>query len=103
MDARIDALGTKVDVGGLLTQVTTRVAAGEDARAKVCIRSTGTLTTGERCRSVKVQGLRSLNVTLPPPAGSTRRVEVMVRFAAEANRTRRTVVVRGAVLRQRSP
>ena len=95
-----DVLGTKVDVGGQLTQVTTRVAAGEDARAKVCVRSTGLLTTGQRCRSVKVQGLRSLNVALRPPAGATRRVEVTVRFAAEANHTRRTVIVRGAVLRR---
>ena len=93
-----DVLGTKVDVGGLMTEVTTRVAAGEDARARVCVRSAGALQTSRRCRSVAVPGLRSLNVALRPPAGATRRVEVTVRFAAEANRTRRTLVVRRAML-----
>jgi hypothetical protein len=93
-----DVLGTKVNVGGLLTEVTTRVAAGEDARAKVCVRSTSVLATGQRCRSVKVRGLRALDVVLRPPAGATRHVEVTVHFAAEANRTRRTAVVRSAQL-----
>jgi hypothetical protein len=91
-------VGTKVDVGGGLAQVTTRVAAGEDARAKVCLRSTGPLQTGTRCRSVAVVGLRSLSVPLRTPLGTTRRVEVTVRFAAEANRARRTLVVRRALL-----
>ena len=90
----LDVLGTKVDVGGKRAEVTTRVAAGEDARARVCVRSTDLLSTGRRCRSVSVLGLRSLNVALRPPAGVTRRVEVTVQFAAEANRTRRTLVVR---------
>jgi hypothetical protein len=91
-------LGTKVDVGGERMQVTTRVAAGEDARARVCVRSTDLLQTGRRCRAVSVPGLRSLNVALRPPVGVTRRVEVTVQFAAEANRTRRTLVVRRALL-----
>ena len=34
-----------------------------------------------------------------PPAATTRQVEVTVEFAAEANRKRRTVVVRQALLR----
>jgi hypothetical protein len=93
-----DVLGTRVDVGGQLTAVTTRVAAGEDARARVCVRSTGIWQTGRRCRSVSVLGLRALNVALRPPAGTTRRVEVTVRFRAEANRTRRTLVTRRAFL-----
>jgi hypothetical protein len=95
----VDVLGTKVDVGAEAAAVTTRVAAGEDARARVCVRSTSLLRTGQRCRAVSVAGLRSLNVSLRPPAGTTRRVEVTVRFAAEANRARRTLVVRRALLR----
>jgi hypothetical protein len=94
----VEVLGTRVDVGGERTQVTTRVAAGEDARARVCVRSTDLLQTGQRCRAVSVLGLRSLNVALRPPVGVTRRVEVTVQFAAEANRTRRTLVVRRALL-----
>ena len=97
----IDVLGTKVVVGGKLATVTTRVAAGEDARAKVCLRGQDATTSpARRCTSVVVQGLRSLNVSLRPPATATRRVEVTVAFAAEANRKRRTVVVRQALLRR---
>ena len=94
----IEVFGTKVAVGGKVERVTTRVAAGEDARATVCVRSAALEQSGRRCRSVAVAGLRSLNVSLRPPAGSTRLVEVTVRFAAEANRKRRTVVVRQALL-----
>jgi hypothetical protein len=92
-------LGAKVDVGARPTAVTTRVTAGEDARARVCLRAAGPLRVGQRCRSVSVLGLRSLDVALRPPAEAIRRVEVTVRFAAEANRTRRTLVVRRATLR----
>jgi hypothetical protein len=95
----VDVLGTKVAVGGEVTEVTTRVAAGEDARAKVCVRSAEEWQPAQRCRSVAVPGLRALNVAVRPPAGITRRVEVTVQFAAEANRTRRTLVVRQALLR----
>jgi hypothetical protein len=94
----VEVLGAKVAVGGELAQVTTRVGAGEDALARVCLRSTGLVPTGTRCRSVAVAGLRSSNVALRPPLGATRRVEVTVRFAAEANRARRTLVVRRALL-----
>ena len=96
----LDVLGTKVAVGGEATEVTTRIAAGEDARAKVCVRSADLVEPGQRCRSVSVPGLRSLNVSLRPPAGTSRRVEVTVQFAAEANRTRRTLVVRQALLKR---
>jgi len=96
----VAVLGTKVAVGGQLTRVTTRVAAGEDARAKVCLRSTDLATPARRCTSVAVPGLRSLNVALRPPATATRRVQVTVEFAAESNRKRRTVVVRQALLRR---
>lgn len=97
----VEVLGTKVAVGARRAEVTTRVAAGEDARARVCIRAADSLpTAGQRCRSVAVPGLRGLNVALRPPAGTSRRVEVTVQFAAEANRTRRTIVVRQALLRR---
>ena len=96
----VDVLGTKVAVGGQLARVTTRVAAGEDARAKVCVRSTALAMGAKRCASVAVPGLRALNVSLRPPARTSRRVEVTVEFAAEANRKRRTVVVRQAQLRR---
>jgi hypothetical protein len=56
------------------------------------------VTSARRCTSVAVPGLRSLNVGLRPPALAVRRVEVTVAFAAEANRKRRTVVVRHARL-----
>jgi hypothetical protein len=94
----VAVVGTRVAVGGELAQVTARVVAGEDARARVCLRSTGLLQAGTRCRSVSVVGLRSSYVALRPPLGATRRVEVTVQFAAEANRARRTLVVRRTLL-----
>jgi hypothetical protein len=96
----VEVLGTKVAVGSQRAEVTARVAAGEDARAKVCVRSADWTQPGQRCRSVAVPGLRSLNVSLRPPTAATQRVEVTVQFAAEANTKRRTVVVRQAVLRR---
>jgi hypothetical protein len=95
----VEVLGTKVAVGGERAEVTTRIAAGEDARASVCVRSADFWQSGQRCRAVAVPGLRALNVALRPPLGA-RRVEVTVEFAAESNRTRRTVVVRQALLRR---
>jgi hypothetical protein len=95
----VEVLGTKVAVGRQLEAVTTRVAAGEDARVKVCLRGLDGRVSARRCTSVAVQGLRSLNVALRP-AGAARRVEVTVAFAAEANRQRRTVIVRQALLRR---
>lgn len=96
----VEVLGTKVAVGSQREEVTTRVAAGEDARATVCVRSAEAWQPGRRCRSVAVPGLRALNVALRPPLGLPRRVEVTVQFAAEANSIRRTLVVRQAVLRR---
>jgi hypothetical protein len=95
----VEVLGTKVAVGGERAEVMTRIGAGEDARARVCVRSTDLWLFGQRCRSIAVPGLRATNVALRPPLG-TRRVEVTVEFAAEANRTRRTIVVRQALLRR---
>jgi hypothetical protein len=63
------------------------------------VRSADAFESPQRCRSVAVPGLRALNVALRPTVGTSRRVEVTVRFAAEANTTRRTIVVRQALLR----
>src|SRR6187431_1875436 len=48
---QIDVLGAKVAVGGRGPEVTARVAAGEDARVKVCVRAASyALSALERCR-----------------------------------------------------
>jgi hypothetical protein len=96
----VEVLGTKVAVGSRYDEVTTRVAAGEDARVKVCVRAADLSQASQRCRSVAVPGLRASNVALRPPAGTARRVEVTVQFAAEANRARQTFVIRQALLRR---
>ena len=92
----LDVVGTDVDVGGRPGDVTTRLAAGEDARATVCVRSVFAPTG--RCRMVMVQGLRSVNVGTRVRGESADWVEVSVRFAAESNRSRRTLIVRRVVL-----
>jgi hypothetical protein len=89
----VSVLGAKVAVLGKGSDVTARVAAGEDARARVCVRSVALMyATPERCRSVTVQGLRSLTVDVRAQVVAAARVEVAVQFAAEANRARRTLV-----------
>ena len=94
-------LGTKVAVGGRGVTVLARLAAGEDARAKVCVAAASSVMgTGGRCRSVGVQGLRAQSVDVRAPKGTTGLVQVSVQFAAESNRARRTLVVRQAVLRR---
>jgi hypothetical protein len=96
----VSVLGAKVAVGADGRAVDARLAAGEDARARVCVRSASiVLATAQRCRSVSVQGLRSLDVDVRAPTGTTGRVEVAVQFAAESNRARTTLVVRRTVLR----
>lgn len=95
----LDVLGAKVAVGGKRAGVVARVAAGEDARARVCVRAAALSATPARCRAVSVQGLRSLNVNVRPPAGTTGALEVAVQFAAESNRARRTLVLRRTTLR----
>ncbi len=93
----LEVVGAKVAVGGAGPEVKARVAAGEDARARVCVRP---LSDDERarCRAVAVPGLRSLNVAVRAPRGTTGLVEVAVRFAAESNRARRTDLLRQALL-----
>ncbi len=98
----IDVVGASVAVGGKGTEVTARVAAGEDARAKVCVQSVSAelgvpSPLSLRRRSGPALAGRRACARL---AGTTGRVEVAVRFAAESNRWRRTLVVREAVLRR---
>ena len=96
----VSVLGAKVAVGADGGDIDARVAAGEDARARVCVRAaTVLLVTPQRCRTVSVQGLRSLDVDVRAPTGTTGPVEVAVRFSAESNQARKTLVVRRAVLR----
>jgi hypothetical protein len=85
-----------------------RVRAGEDARALVCVSvamssrglSGGSIRSpGARCSATTLTGLRPLNVALARVRGAPRLVDVAVELVAEANRARKTVVVRSAVLR----
>ncbi len=93
-----EVIGAKVLVGGKGSEVTTRVAAGEDARAKVCLRTLS--STLSRCRAVTVVGRRSLDVAVRAPAGASGWVEVAVEFSAESNRARRTRVLGLAVVQR---
>ena len=88
----VEVLGATAAMRGESARVTAHVAAGEDAVARVCVRATAELDPRARCRSVAVPGLRPLDLTVRAPAGATGRVDVAVKFAAQANRARRTVV-----------
>jgi hypothetical protein len=91
-----EVIGATVAVGDGGPEVIARVAAGEDARAKVCLRTlTSTLS---RCRAVSVVGRRPLDVAVRAPAGMSGWVEVAVEFSAESNRARRTRVLGLAVV-----
>ncbi len=96
-----EVLGARLAVGALGTAVKARIAAGEDAHARVCVRvSSGSgFAGGAACRTTKLRGLRPASVALEVEA-TARRVEVSVELAAEANRTRRTTVVKETVLRR---
>ncbi len=78
------------------TAITVKVGAGEDARALVCIRALE--GTGRSCRRAVVPGLRALDLAVAAPRRAVRRVEIAVDLRAEANRARRTCVVRDASL-----
>ena len=90
LDARV-----AVAAGGP-SQVATRIATGEDARAVVCV--TPAASVRARCRAAAVVGLRPRSLQVPAPAGARGRVQVSVRLAAESNRSRKTVVVTRTVL-----
>ena len=96
-----EVVGADLAVGALGSEVTARIAVGEDARAKVCVRSfheaLGSLARPS-CRLATIKGLRPSNVAVPTPEGAQTRVEVAVELLAESNRTRRTLLVREAVL-----
>ena len=86
-----EVIGANVAVGDAGPEVIARVAAGEDARARVCLRTlTSTLT---RCRAVSLVGRRPLDVSVRAPAGTSGWVEVAVEFSADSNRARRTRVL----------
>jgi hypothetical protein len=90
-------LDARVAIGPAKTSaVTTRIAAGEDARATVCIRLSPLHSRkpgAARCRATKVVGLRPKNVQVSAPAGARGRLDVSVKLAAESNRARKTVLV----------
>jgi hypothetical protein len=91
-----EVIGATVAVGDAGPEVTARVAAGEDARARVCLRTlTSTLS---RCRAVSVVGRRPLDVAVRAPAGMNGWVEVAVEFSADSNPSRRTRVLGLAVV-----
>jgi hypothetical protein len=93
----LEVVGANVAVGARKSAVTTRIAAGEDARATVCVRARG---ASSRCRTAKVEGLRPLSVSLDLARSARARVAVSVELAAESNRTRKTRVVKETVLRR---
>jgi hypothetical protein len=91
-------IGATVAVGDSGRDVTARVAAGEDARARVCLRSLS--STASRCRAVSVIGRKPTDVAVRVPAGVIGWVEVSVEFSADSNRARRTRVLGLAVVKQ---
>jgi len=94
-----DVVGAKVAIGARQREVTARIAVGEDARARVCARPL-TIVGTARCRVASIPGLRPASVSLGARWSAPGRVEVSVELKAEANRARRTIVVREAVLRR---
>jgi hypothetical protein len=96
----VEVLGARVSVAETGTAVTARVAAGEDARARVCVRAAMLVAAPVRCRAVSIPGLRSSNVAVRAPASTSGWVEVAVVFAAEANPARRTQVFHLAAVRR---
>ena len=96
-----EVIGAKVAMGARGAALTAHVAAGEDARARLCVYAASLGDeTSERCRSVAIAGLRPREVPVRAPAGTSGRVEVAVRFSAESNRSRRTFVLRQAMLKR---
>ncbi len=90
-------LDARVAIGpATLTNVTTRIAAGEDVRATVCVRLAPLHSRkpgAAQCRATAIVGLRPRFVQVPAPEGARGKLDVAVRLAAESNRARKTVVV----------
>lgn len=99
-----EVVGAAVAVGALASAVTARIAAGEDARALVCVRDLDgvfLIETRPRCRAAQIRGLRPANVAVRAPTRAGGPMEVTVELAAESNLTRRTLLVQNAVLTRR--
>ena len=98
----LEVADARIAVGARLSAVTARIAAGEDARARVCVRAVVPRSppARRRCRDATVPGLRPTSVAVAAPVRVTGRVEIAVELAAESNRTRRTRVVEEAIVRR---
>ena len=109
-----NVVGAQVALEPVRGQVlATRISAGEDARALVCVRApvvkrmlvsrrgpaSALVTRGAMCRRAAVAGLHAVVVSLRPPPAVRRRVEVAVELQAESTRQRRTLVVKEMSLR----
>jgi hypothetical protein len=102
----VEVVGAHVDIQAQAPTLDVTVGAGEDASVRVCAARPGQLHSASgiaslprsACRRTVVPGLHALDVAVPVPVGSRRRVEVRVDLRAEANQHRRTRVVKEAVL-----
>jgi hypothetical protein len=81
-----------------LTSVNVKLGAGEDAQALVCVRADDRLR--RLCKRAAVPGLRTLDLAVTAPKTAVGFVHVSVELRADANRTRKTVVVKEASLRR---
>jgi hypothetical protein len=78
------------------SSITVQVAAGEDARALVCVGSDDRLR--RLCKRAAVPGLRALDLAVTAPRTSVGYLRVSVELRAEANSARKTLVLKEAVL-----
>lgn len=103
----VEVVGASVDVDAHKPMLTVRVGAGEDAWIRVCAGRPGELGAPtaiaslprSACRRAVVPGLHTLDLELPAPFGSRRRVEVRVDLHAASNQKRRTHLFKEARLR----
>jgi hypothetical protein len=105
----VGVLDSSVDVAtSPVAPLTVRLRSGEDARARVCVtpraasrglHGRSARSSGARCVATALTGLRPVDLALPVPARARDSVDVAVELSAEANRARRTVVFRRAMLR----
>jgi hypothetical protein len=101
-----EVLGAHVAVNAHKPALTVNVGAGEDALVRVCAARPGELVEASSiaslprsaCRRTFVTGLRRLDVLVPVPAGSRRRVEVRVDLRAQSNQRRRTHLLEETLL-----
>jgi hypothetical protein len=91
--------GARVAVAAKGSTITARVEAGEDVRARVCVRpALGPKKRASRCRAASVAGFHPASVALAIPRTDVR-VRVAIDLTATANHARRLHVVKEAVLR----